>query len=244
MTILRESPVTHRRAIVHLVGSISYGDGGSTGVFHHNVFNVVKTLYNAIAAYEVSLMVFLNIGPTSIDIVFMQGFEELVYAHVQGIELCWRECDLILFHTSAEGVHFDHTWYHVQLAFNRPVLQCTQFLSSIHAGVGNEGVLKNFSQACANRAHFGCAKALGDVIFHLVELLLHELSGQVGAHFLFKNDGDHRETETRNAAQVFHTWKVAHGHLHRVGHILLDVGSRQVWRYGYHLHLIVGDIGR
>ena len=243
--VLGEGTVAHLCPEAHIVGHVAHEHGHAALLLHHDVADVVETLHQSLATDEVGRMVLLDIGPAGVHIVLVQGLHHLADGGPQGKEALGVERHLILLDAPAEGVDLHHAGNHRQLSLHYPVLDGAQLLRRVARGVArHEGVLIDLAQSGGDGAYLRTAEAIGNLVLHLLYLLVYQLPGLVGAHALAKDDGDHRQAEARHRPDVFHAGQVGHSQFDGVSDILFDIGRREVLGHGDDLHLVVGDIGR
>ena len=196
MSVLREGAVAHLAAVLHVVGNVAHCHGHAAGHgLDDDVPDVGDVSHHALAADEVALVVFLNIGSARVDVVLLQRLQQLGDAHAQGVEAAGREGYLVLLDAAAHGVDLHHAGYHGQLSAHRPVLYGAQFLRRVQGSVGHEAVQVNLAEARGDGSHLGTAHALGYLLAHGAQFLLHQLSGQVGAHVVSEDDCHQRQAK-------------------------------------------------
>ena len=139
--VLREGPVAHLTAILHVVGHVAhrYGHAAGRGP-HHDVTDVGNAFHHALATDKMTLVVFLDVGSARVDVVLLQGLEQVGDAHAQGVEPGGGEGYLVLLDAAAHGVHLHYAGYHRQLAPHRPVLYGAELLRRVQSRVGHQGV--------------------------------------------------------------------------------------------------------
>ena len=191
-------------------------------------------------------MIFFDVGAACILIVVFESPEDIGDGQANGSEFVGIDRHLVLLDIASEAVDFDYAGHHSHLAFNDPVLDGSQVGSTVLlpvSGIHLEGVLQNFTEACGDGPHGRVAKSRGDIFPHFGKFFGHQLTGQEGAHVIFKNNGYHGKPEAGDGAYFHYAGQVGHSHFHRVGYELFDVFSAQIGRLGDHLHLVVGDVG-
>ena len=231
-------PVAHFRNIFDF-------NGNSVPDRNHRIADIVQIFHQSFAANEIGLVIFFDVCPAGIAVVFFKGFKYFRNTYTHGFQLGRIDGHFVLLQKSAPGVDFHHARYARQIPLDNPVLNGAQIRGGITvfvAGFHIQDVLINFSQSGGNRPHFGRSEALRNFFFNRIEFFGNQLTRQVGAHTFFENDGYHRQSEFGHRTYLFHARQVGHFQFDGIGDKLFDVLRGQIFGNGDHLHLVVGNI--
>ena len=101
----------------------------------------------------------------------------------------------------------------------------------------------NLAQSGSNRSHLGF-RILGQIFLHLGQHLAHLRTSPVNIYIIIKDEGDDRESASRDASSLLEFGDVGKRHFYRSSNVLLHLLRSERRRLSDDLNLIVGNIWR
>lgn len=226
-------------------GHVADVDRDAAAVGHDDLADVVERRDHAFRADVVGAVHLFDVAAARVLVVAAQGLEDVADGDVERVERIGIDRHLILLEVAAEAVDLDDSGDSRQLPLDDPVLDRAQLhrvVAILVAGRDVERILVDLAQTRGDGHHLGRSQLRGNLSGDGLYLLVDELPGVEDRDTLLEYDGDDREAETRDGADLHDVHDVAHRHLDREGDELLDLLRRERGRNGHDLHLVVGDV--
>ena len=227
------------RHITYLNRSAVYG-------LHGDICHIFQTLHHAYAADEILVGIFLYVTSARVGVILFERIKHLAHSQIAGVELIRIDGHLILLHIASPAAHFSHARGSRELFSHNPVLDGSQLGERIFvlvALLGAHGIMVNLAQSGSNRSHLGF-HIFGQIFLHLGQHLAHLRTCPVDICIIIKNEGDDRESASRDASALLEFGDVGERHFYRSSYVLLHLLCSERRRLGDNLHLIVGNIRR
>ena len=244
-TVHRHGTEALGRAKPHC-SDITYMNGNPVTVGYDYLFNILNTVYHTLGTNIISTVHLFYIAASGVLIILVQSFKNLSDCDIQ------REKDirvyryLILFQIAAETIDFHNARNAGQLPLHNPILNGAKlhriilvFISRSHF----QHILINFAKPRSNGHQLGCTQFGWNLSRHSLYLFIDQLPGIQCRHIFFKDDRNHRKSETRYRTDFRHIHNVTHGNFHGHRDELLHFLRCQSGRHRHYLHLIIGNIG-
>ena len=245
LAVARHSPEARGVTKSH-VGHVAHPDRRARHVFHSDVGNVAERLCHANAPNEILVGVLFYVAASRVGVVLLYGAEHVGYGQAVGVEAVGAQRHLILLHVASPSAHLRHARRAGELLAHYPVLYRPQVGEAVFilvAFLRPHGVMVNLAKARGYGSHLGVG-VLGQVFHGLAEHLAHLRPRPVDVGIVVEDERDDRQAAARYAASLLQARHVGQRHLYGRGDILLHLLRAKRRRLGYHLHLIVGDVGR
>ena len=149
---------------------------------------------------------------------------------------------MVLFFITSYAKHLGYAWNVLEMELDEPILDVPEFLQGVPPGLIFYIVEKDQAHTSGYRPHPGRAESIGDLLPGLLEALIDELTGEVYVHVVPEVDVHHRESEIRYGPHLLHSGQTVHGHLHRIGDVLLYLLRGQPLGLGEDLDQVRGDV--
>ncbi|OQC39631.1 MAG: hypothetical protein BWX64_01605 [Acidobacteria bacterium ADurb.Bin051] len=227
------------RGTRRVVGEDDRADGGQVGE-------------QPLAADQVLLSLVHEVAAAHRAVARPQRGEDLAHREAVGGEPLGVEGHLEGLQLAAERVHLDDPRHRAELVVDVPVEDRAQLHRGVaplgrrapcRAGaVGAHLELVDLAEAGRDRPELRLAVPLRDPLAGDGEPLAHELAGPVDVGPLVEDDGDDREPEAGERADLLDPRQAAHRRLHREGDEPLHLLRREPGAVGEDLHLDVRDV--
>ena len=211
-----------------------------------DICHIFQTLHHAYAADEILVGVFLYVTSARVGVILFECIKHLAHGQIAGVEFISIDGHFILLHVASPAAHFCHARGSRELFSHNPVLDGSQLGKRIFVLItlfGSHGIMVNLAQSGSNRAHLGF-HIFGQILLHLGQHLAHLRTCPVDICIIIKNEGDDRESASRDTSTLLEFGDVGERHFYRSSNVLLHLLRSERRRLGDNLHLIVGNIRR
>ncbi len=232
-------------AISH-VCHVAHPDRCARYVFHGDVSNVVERLCHANATNVVLVGVLLDVASSRVGIVLLYSVEHFGNAYAVGVKAVGAQRHLVLLHITSPAAHLCHARRAGELFPYDPVLYSSQVGEAVFVLISlfrPHGVMVYLAKARGYGSHLRVG-VLWQVLHCLAEHLAHLGSCPINVGIVVEDKRYDRQSATRDAASLLKAWDVRQRHLYGRGDILFHLLRAKRRGLGYHLHLVVGDVGR
>ena len=204
---------------------------------------VLAAAHPADAAHHQLFLAAVHVPATSVAVVGLDRFRDVVAAQSVGQQALRIELDLVLAHFTAEGQDFGDAGHRHQQQLHDPVVEAAQRHGVILLWIlGAQDVLVDLSQAGGVGADARRADAFRDLLARRLQSFEHQLAREIDIGAFLEHHGDYRQAGLGDRAYFLHVRQCVHDRLDGEGDELFDFLRRQAACFGVDLHLYVGDV--